>query len=215
MQSYDKTYCSRSCAVSINNSKFPKRPAVRKICSFCGKKFISRKKYCSTECKNEGQATSKEVIIEKIKNFYAETGRIPLKREFGQAKAARERFGSWNNAIKVAGFLPNPVMFARKHFANDGHKCDSLAEKIIDDWLYERKTMHQRSIPYPENKELTADFVIGDYWIEFFGLYGEHKKYDKLREKKLTIVKERRLKFIEIFPKHLFPKNTLDQILNF
>lgn len=202
-------YCSRSCSVSVNNSKFPKNPALRKNCAVCNKIFISRKKYCSVECQHKGQIISSETILDLIKSFYLKQERVPLKREFSHARAARERFGSWNKAILAAGFTPNPVMFSQKHIAKDGHKCDSLAEKIIDDWLYKKKIGHERSISYPGNPKLTADFVVNDYWIEFFGLFGEHKRYDELRKEKLKLAEEYNLKFIEIYPDHLFPKNTL------
>jgi len=209
------SYCSRSCAVKINNSKFPKRKALIKQCGFCQIDFTGREKYCSIECKNKDQIITKEEIIREIKNFYIKNGRIPLKREFSQEKAARNRFNSWNQAIKSAGLNANPVKFSKKHFAKDGHKCDSLAEKIIDDWLYKRNIAHARSVPYPEGKGFSADFVINNQWIEFFGLHGEHKRYDELRKIKLQIVKRHNLNLVEIFPKDLFPKNKLAQILTF
>lgn len=106
-------------------------------------------------------------------------------------------------------------MFAKKHIAKDGHICDSLAEMIIDDWLYAKSIAHKRTIPYPGNKTLTADFVVGEYWIEFFGLYGQHRRYDELRNEKLQLVKKYNLKFIALYPANLFPKNTLDSSLSF
>lgn len=208
-------YCSRSCAVKINNSKFPKRQALVRQCEFCQINFTGKEKYCSIECKNKNQTITKEKIIREIKKFYLKNGRIPLKREFCQEKAARNRFSSWNQAIKSAGLNPNPVKFAKKHFAKDGHKCDSLAEKIIDDWIYKRNVAHSRSVPYPEGKGFSADFVIENRWIEFFGLHGEHKRYDEIRKIKLKIVKKHNLNLVEIFPKDLFPKNKLSQILKF
>jgi hypothetical protein len=39
----------------------------------------------------------------------------------------------------------------KKYIAKDGHKCDSFAEKIIDDWLYSNNVEHQRNIPYPNS----------------------------------------------------------------
>lgn len=101
-------------------------------------------------------------------------------------------------------------MFANKHIAIDGHKCDSLAEKIIDDWLYARKIKHQRSVPYPGNEKFTCDFVIGNKWIEFFGLHGEHKRYDLLRRIKLKMVKKYEIDLIEVFPNDVFPKKRLE-----
>lgn len=106
-------------------------------------------------------------------------------------------------------------MFAKKWIANDGHKCDSLAEKIIDDWLFARKIVHKRTVPYPENQSFTADFVVGNIWIEFFGLFGEHKRYDELRRMKLDLTKKHNLKLIEIYPNQLFPVNKLDEAFSF
>ncbi len=152
-------------------------------------------------------------IVRLIERFYEKSGRIPLKREFPHYHAARGRFGTWNNAIKTAGFDPNPVMFANKYVANDGHKCDSLAEKIVDDWLYARNIKHKTNVPYPGNDGLSADFKVGDFWIEFFGLHGQHKKYDELKEKKSKLVKKYNLNLIALYPKHLFPKNKLNKVL--
>lgn len=92
-------FCSRSCAVSINNTTFPKHRRLQKTCAVCNKVFLSRQKYCSVPCKIKDQTTAPEVILKLIKKFYAKTGRIPLKREFQQARAARKSFGSWNSLV--------------------------------------------------------------------------------------------------------------------
>jgi len=214
IQPLGKNYCSKSCSISINNSKFPKRKALKKNCLVCNKEFKGREKFCSVICKNKSQIISGDLILEQIKSFYNKNARIPFKNEFSYTKSARLRFGTWNKAIKSAGFEPNPVMFAKKYIAKDGHKCDSLAEKIIDDWLYARKLIHERSIPYGINN-MTADFKVNNTFIEFFGLAGQLKSYDKLVEKKRKLWKEKGLKVIEIYPNHLFPKNQLEKILNF
>ncbi|MGI8419168.1 MAG: homing endonuclease associated repeat-containing protein [Candidatus Levyibacteriota bacterium] len=174
--------------------------------------FIKRKKYCSDICKFKGESISKEAIIQDIKLYYFNNSRIPFKREFNHTNAARKRFGSWNRAIIAAGFIPNPVMFANEYKAKDGHICDSLSEKIIDDWLARKELTHIRNVPYPGNAKLTADFVIANYWIEFFGLQGQHKRYDELVKEKLALAKQYKLKFIEIYPHHLFPQNKLEEV---
>lgn len=206
-------YCSRSCGITVNNSKFPKRKAVVKICQQCHRQFTSREKYCSLKCKNNSQVVNSEEILRQIKDFYKTRQRIPLKREFTNYKAARGRFGTWNNAIKAAGYEPHPVMFAKKYIANDGHKCDSLAEKIIDDWLYARNIQHLRSIPYGKDR-MTADFKVDNILIEFLGLTGELKSYDRLAARKKKIWKSQKLNVISIYPQHLFPHNQLNQILS-
>jgi len=128
---------------------------------------------------------------------------------------ARDVFGTWNKAIEVAGYNPNPVMFANKYTAKDGHKCDSLAEKIIDEWLHSKGIRHNRSVPYPEGHKLTCDFVVNNIFIEFFGLEGELKEYDRLVKLKRRLSRKHKFKLIELKPTHLFPKNKLDSMLGF
>lgn len=152
-----------------------------------------------------GSIIPKSNLLDQIKGFVKGNGRIPYKWEIGHYSAIRGRFGTWNKAIKAAGFKPNPVIFAKKHVANDGDKCDSLAEKIIDDWLYARKIKHERNFHYPGSEGFTVDFKIGDFWIEFFGLSGELKRYDELKERKLKLAKKNKLNLIEIYPKDIFP----------
>ncbi|MDP2671937.1 MAG: hypothetical protein Q8O68_00315 [Candidatus Daviesbacteria bacterium] len=207
-------FCSRSCTAIVNNFKFPKRVAVVRKCCFCNNEFVKGKKYCSVQCKSNALTISREKVIEIIKEFYKKYGRIPVKREmWGIYKPARKYFETWNNAIEAAGFDPNPVMFANHHLANDGHICDSLAEKLIDDYLFEKDISHERNIPYPEGT-YTADFKIGNKLIEYFGLAGEHRRYDELRIIKQRIVKRLKLELIEIYPKDLYPTNKLDNILS-
>lgn len=198
----------------MSNKTHPRHPGVVKICASCNGKFKSRKKYCSRKCKYLGSLIPRKILIDYIKEFFKDNKRIPCKRELGHYSAIRREFGTWNKAIKKAGFVPNPVKFAKKHTANDGHICDSVAEKIIDDWLFARGIKHKRSVPYPDNERLTCDFVIGDKWIEFFGLYGEHKRYDELRSEKLKIVKKKRLKFLDLYPEDIIPKNNLSKLFN-
>lgn len=128
---------------------------------------------------------------------------------------ARDAFGTWNKAISAAGFDPNPVMFAKKYVSRDGHKCDSLAEKIIDEWFYSKGIPHERSVPYPEFKKMTCDFVANKFYIEFFGLEGQHKGYDRLVHKKRALSKKHKIKLVELKPTDIFPKNKLDQVLGF
>lgn len=198
-------YCSHRCAAIVDNKIHPRNPGVLKICAYCHKNFKSREKYCSRKCKDLGETISDADLISQMKGFVKKNGRIPFKQEFIHSHAARLRFGTWNRAIEAAGFRPNPVMFAKKYIAKDGDKCDSLAEKIIDDYLSREKIKHIKNFPYPGNKGFTVDFKVGDFWIEFFGLSGGLKRYDELKERKLGLAKRHRLKIIEIYPEDIFP----------
>ena len=207
-------YCSRSCAVTINNKKFPKSVAGIRNCVVCGNRLFNQGRYCSVDCKSSVLTISKKRVIERIMRFYQKNKRIPFKREmWGIYKPARKYFGTWNSAIIAAGFKSNPVMFASHHIAKDGHRCYSLAEKIIDDYLFRHNIQHERSIPYPES-ECTVDFKIGEKWIEYFGLAGEHKRYDQLRKQKQRMAKKFKLNLIEIYPKDLFKDKQLDSFFN-
>lgn len=142
-------------------------------------------------------------------------GRIPVKEEMQRLYVrARERFGTWNKAVESAGFKPNPILFAKRQIANDGHVCDSLAEKIIDDYLFEKGISHERNIPYPEG-DYTADFKIGEKYIEYFGLSGEHKRYDELKLIKQKIARRQGLEWIEVYPKDIYPDNRLSEIFDY
>lgn len=207
-------YCSRSCAVSVNNVKFPKKIAVIRKCAFCNSNFFRQGIYCSIKCSAIARSITNKEVLNRIKKFYKENGRIPVKREATAIyKLARKYFGTWNKAIVAAGFKPNPVMFADKCIANDGHVCDSVAEKIIDDFLSGRMIRHERNVPYPAG-EYTFDFKAGNIYIEYFGLAGEHKRYDELRKIKQRIVKKYGLQFVEIYPEDLYPHSKLINILS-
>lgn len=156
---------------------------------------------------------SNEELLKRLQKFYSTHGRIPLKREFNSTYIQYlKRFGGWNNAIKLAGFEPHNVIFSKKHIAKDGHVCDSVAEKIVDDWLFKNNIPHERNVRYT-NTKMTADFAVDKAFIEYFGLAGESKSYDAVIERKRDFCSEHGLRLIEIYPKDLFP-NKLSEIIN-
>lgn len=211
-----RIFCSSSCAAIVNN--LPRRKI--KICPVCGRQFHGEWKYCSNFCrsrvinpKKKNESEKRQGILNRIKTFYKTQGRIPIKKEKpGLARGAQAVFGTWNKAIEAAGFESNPVKFSKKYIANDGHKCDSFAEKIIDDWLYSKDIKHQRNIPYPKSL-YTVDFQVNGKFIEFLGLSGELKEYDKNTKLKEELSKKYNLKLIKIYPRDLFPVNKLAKIL--
>ena len=165
-------------------------------------KLDRAKKFCSLKCAvrvNNVTHYSSELVIGTIRKFYQEHRRIPLKYELKTLYApARQFFGTWNKAISAAGYDPNPVMFAKHHTANDGHRCDSLAEKIVDDWLFARGIPHEVHVPYVWNNGMKCDFKIGEWWVEIFGLAGEHRRYDTLKRKKMALARKYQISLIAI-----------------
>ncbi len=209
-------YCSLRCAALVNNKRYPRdHGGIVKICAYCGIDFKSREKYCSRKCKNLSEIIPSEELIDLIKKFVQKNKRIPYKRELGHYSAFRARFGTWNKAMETAGFEPKCVRFSKKYIANDGDKCDSFAEKIIDDYLFARKIKHVRNFPYPGDRKFTVDFKIGDFWVEFFGLCGHLKRYDELMSQKLELVGKYKLKLVRLYLSDLLPKNKLSEKLVF
>lgn len=204
-------YCCHRCNAIVVNSKRVLKP--KPNCKICLRQIERGKIYCSVKCHAQGQEIPKEEIISWIKEYFMRNNRIPTKSECPQYNATRRNFGTWNKAIIACGFDPNPILFAKKHVAMDGHKCDSLAERIIDDWLFRRKINHERSVPYPSFEKYTADFVVGNKWVEYFGLSGSLKRYDYLKNRKIRIAKKLKLDLIKLYPKDLFPKGNLDERL--
>lgn len=184
-------YCSCSCSVKISNAK---RLRIKKP------KIIKPPRFRHT----------KETIVMRIRDFVTKNKRIPVKREMnGIYQVTRKFYGTWNEAIKSAGFEPNPVMFANRQVAKDGHECDSLAEKMIDDYLFDLGIEHERNCPYPEG-DYTADFKIKEKYIEYFGLSG-HEPYDEIMETKKDIAMRHKINLLEIYPKNIYRKNGLEE----
>ena len=214
-------FCSTSCAAIFNNN-LRSEALPKNFCRHpdCDKQIPRDQLYCSqihgTFSRKRTTESLRREVLSKIRKFHKLNERIPVKKEMYNAYSkARDVFGTWNKAVETAGFQTNPVMFAKKYVAKDGHKCDSLAEKIIDEWFRSKNISHERSVPYPEFNKLTCDFVVGKFFIEFFGLEGEHHEYTKHVRKKRRLAKKYRLKLIELKPNHLFPNNKLNQVLSF
>ncbi len=212
-------FCSHSCAATVTNKtrvvKTKKYQSAKTknlpICKYkkCHNKVSTKyKKYCSMKCfgmnSRKSQAHFRKKALDGIKDFYQKHGRIPMKREvYHLYQPARRGFGTWNKAIQAAGFQTNPVHFAKQYQAKDGHRCDSLSERIIDDWLYRHHIPHKINVPYPWQNGMTVDFKAADFWIEFFGLHDQLAKYDQLKNKKLKLAQKYQLNVLAIYPADL------------
>lgn len=71
-----------------------------------------------------------------------------------------------------------------------------------------KKKCHTRG-----NKLLSADFGVGNNFIEYFGLNGVISEYKKLIKEKRKLSKKYKFPLIEIYPKDLFPINHLSEII--
>ena len=220
-------FCSSSCSIIFSNTHRVtkltlakrKRMLEKPICANpnCHKQIgLENIVYCSPECRflhlND---KNKMRVITGIRDFFKKFDRIPLKNELpALCSRGRHGFGSWNKAVTAAGFIPNKVIFSKKFTALDGHRCDSLSEKIVDDWLFTQNITHEVHARYPWKNGMSADFKVRDYWIEMFGLCGQLKKYDYLMATKLEKIKEYKLNLISLYLSDIFPTNHLESKLS-
>lgn len=208
------SYCSRSCAVTVNNARFPKRQKVVKRCArpSCTADVTSSHEYCSRRCFNiERTAYGRNELILLLQKTFQRLGRSPAKRELGPlANNCVRIFSSWNNALFAAGLETHRShsqrMFKRMNaVASDGHKCDSISEAIIDNWLTKHKILHTRDVRYPTTHH-RADWGIGNkIFVEYFGLVKGSPRYDRSIQEKRSLCKKHGINLIEIYPKDLYP----------
>jgi len=135
---------------------------------------------------------------------------LKLLKEKPTLKRIKECYGSWIDALMdsgvVKGYLKTGYGF--KCRANDGHICDSLDEKIIDDLLYSNKIPHQLHPKYPKTN-YKADFDVGGIYIEYFGLIGI-PEYDMKIDKKMKIAENNKIKLFCIYPEDLLNLKELE-----
>lgn len=121
-----------------------------------------------------------------------------------------EEFGSWLEALTEAGILETPArrtVFGVECLAKDGHLCASLAEKTIDDWLFDHAIPHEREPKYPYDVELNpsgllrADWKIQDIYVEYYGL--DSPDYLLKAQEKAKLAERHNLRLIEIHPEDL------------
>lgn len=219
-------YCSCSCAAIINNKNRPERNAKTIECKNCGVKFkkwiSSNKKYCSLKCRREAEYYTPEDLLKIIKNAVRKLKRTPTRREFKNINSScRKAFGSWNNAVLMAGFTPNRShdnrMYKRANAkAADGHFCDSISELLIDNWLYQNNIAHERDAHYP-GTNYKADWVMINkkqrVFVEYFGLANDSPRYDRAMKEKKKLCGKHKISLISIYPKDLYPKNVFEENL--
>lgn len=119
-------------------------------------------------------------------------------------KRVKELFGSWLKALIEAGILESETRETRRGIqtiAEDGDVCLSLGERTIDDYLFRNGIAHTREPRYPDSN-YRADFLVGETFIEYFGLQGD-PDYDKKSKIKERICSEHGIRFLAIYPKDL------------
>jgi hypothetical protein len=198
----------------------------KSICLVCDKEFrLARgrsKTCCSKTCisiYNYGSAPyTKEDVINEILKIKSETGLTPQKRDYARRLeyAAVRFFGTWNKTMEECGLKPNHSKYQKiRLICKDGHKVDSISEKIIDEWLFGKGIKHEKNKRYP-NSNRDCDFYLSDYdiWIEYFGLAGGGiEEYEMGIIEKRGIAEKNNFKILEITPKDLYGGEDYNKIL--
>lgn len=88
------------------------------------------------------------------------------------------------------------------YVAKDGHKCNSMKEVEIDNFLYIHKIPHDKPRKasfkgqYYQHSYRCPDWIINNIFVEYFGGEGWLKKYEKNAECKEEELKGREREYI-------------------
>ena len=113
----------------------------------------------------------------------------------------KELYGSWLKALIKAGDLKDGTRRTSRGtqcIAKDGHVCLSLAEKTIDDLLFDNNIDHEKEFRYP-GENYRTDFYSNGIFVEYFGLMGDPKYELKVKLKK-KLAKKLGIQLISIYP---------------
>ena len=109
--------------------------------------------------------------------------------------------GSISRRLYQNGIEVRPNIFNGKHFlrCEDGHEVRSYYEKSFDNLLYRNDIGHEYEPRIPFDKRYASDFIVGDVYVEIWGVQN-NKKYEDRRIKKTKLYKDNGLKLLEIYP---------------
>jgi len=102
------------------------------------------------------------------------------------------KYGDFRVPLIKMGVLPERALSGKYGYfciAKDGHKCRSLAELKIDNYLYENNIIHDTEPLYPFHDKYNksgrkrADWKIGDIYIEYWGLSDQQHYRNKMQDK--------------------------------
>lgn len=130
---------------------------------------------------------------------------------FGGVDYVKGKYGSWFNALVDNDIFPNGIQKTSRGFkcvSKSGNICNSLAEMYIDDCLfemgidYEKEPMYPKHSEFNKNGRMRADWKLGDIFIEYFGLQGNHN-YDIKTQRKINLCESENLRLLAIYPKDI------------
>ena len=108
--------------------------------------------------------------------------------------------------LRNAGVELRPAGYSELRVCEDGCLVKSNWEWLVHDWLIRHRLPHetQPRCPWPwqGKSHSSADFKVGDTYIEVWGVYND-KKYEERRVRKIAMYREVGARLIQVFPHHL------------
>ena len=153
---------------------------------------------------------TKDACIDNLYDFVINNSRLPVASEFNTkttfskppTKTIQKLFGSWNNFIQEAGFIPKEGL-GTISYALDGFKYKSVNEMLFVNKVLFKKEHYEYEISYP-NSSYKYDFYLKDLdiYIEIAGLLDKEDYVKRLKEK-ININEEFHRKLLIVLPKEI------------
>lgn len=134
---------------------------------------------------------------------------LPLMERCFYPSRYAHALGGHIQALFATGRLgPTPIVrgaIGYRALAADGHVCNSLAEKVIDDWMHRNGIPHEKEPVYPGSVRamvggrVRADWLVGDTFVEYFGLQSS-PAYAKKTEAKLNACAQCGVRVLALYP---------------
>ena len=107
-------------------------------------------------------------VVKLVEMYQAGASTRQLANQFGVGpKRITSELLNAGCALRLGGFKGG-IRYA----CNDGHQVLSVYEKRVDDWLHFHGFAHECEPRLPFNRRAKADFLVGDVYIEIWGVVG-------------------------------------------
>jgi hypothetical protein len=130
--------------------------------------------------------------------------------QLGSVMRPTRKLYSWSDWLRLARLLPDELRTSRGvvSVANDGHRCLSMLERSIDDFMSLHGIVHEQEPSYPYDPTLNATGLRADWrladgaFVEAFGLIG-NASYDSKVERKRALTRKHGIRLVEVVQRDL------------
>jgi DNA-directed RNA polymerase subunit RPC12/RpoP len=153
--------------------------------------------------RENGWVTKPELLTKMLRDVILDIGMVPDHRQLSSLglpvyTTFYRAFGSWNDAVRAAGFEPNGG-YGKRQKAKCGHEVRSTAECAVCNWLFEQGIAHEYEPSYGDDVRWHADWKVGETLIEYWGLC-QFKSYRERRAEKERYAEAKGIRLLGIEP---------------